>query len=970
MVLVSGDASAANGAAASRRPESATGAAPLIGRDDALEQLAAAASTTPAVAVITGVAGVGKTRLLHELRRRPEIAGRHFLLGACRPIREPDPLRPIVAAVRQLADGLDGVDLPASTGSLRSLVPELRERLPSAGTPRADRSSEQLRRFRGLIDLLAAPGPTVLAIEDTHWIDEQTRDFLGALLAEPPPNLTVILTSRDASDSGVVDPLAALPKSVEELRLGLPRFDAAQTRELVSGLLEVDEVSSELAVYLCERGDGLPLAIQEQLALLRTRGTLTHGDTSWSRQPLADLKVPSTVRELVLARAHQLTERGRAVAEAAATLRLPATLATLVGACRTSDHEALRGVDEAIGTGLLVEHGDVLALRHPLAAELLHDALPPAQRRDLHDRAATSLEQQWPVPLGQVAHHRREAGDTAAWVAAAERAADRAVTAGDEAEAIRLLDEPLREAELDTAQRIGLALKLGRVAMDAPRPAELIAPLAEALEHAADLPSAVRGKLRFWLGLLMQRTGQDHERQREVFARAVEELDDQPALKASAMVCLALGSQSTVTDHVTWVRRAREVLGYVDDPAYEVFLQSKIGAVMVMAGDPQWRDATDRIAEQTRGQPRQRHEVRAYSTIAECACWAGHHEVAGDWLARAADAEVLRTDDELELRLQTNAMVLDYCRGRWTGLRGRVESSAERLADRPRIRVDLDIVAGRLALAQGDVEAAGRRIDNVLRRIERHEAVDLLPVALEARIRLALAQHDTAAAVAAADQLVSTAQSAGLWLPITRAVPAVVEAMATGDAADRAGTWLTKLGQELRELDAPLAPAALEHAHGLLAAGEGRWDAAVGHFRTAATRYEALGCRYESAQAHEQAAHAQLVAGPPAAEEPLRTAATIFRDLHARADFDRVAGTARLHGISLPSGRSGGRGYGQELSPREREVAELAAAGHTNRVIADKLVVSTSTVKKQLSSAMRKLGVQSRTALSDRFDVT
>lgn len=164
------------------------------------------------------------------------------------------------------------------------------------------------------------------------------------------------------------------------------------------------------------------------------------------------------------------------------------------------------------------------------------------RRQDLHRRAATALQKLWPVPLGQVTHHRREAGQTVAWIEAAERAVDQAIEAGDDAEAARLLEQLIRHASLDSEQRTRIAVKLGRVALEATRPADLIAPLSEALEHEADLPRAARGKLHFWLGLLLLQTGQDPERQRALFATAVEELDDQPALRASAMICLALGS--------------------------------------------------------------------------------------------------------------------------------------------------------------------------------------------------------------------------------------------------------------------------------------------------------------------------------------------------------------------------------------------------------------------------------------------
>jgi DNA-binding CsgD family transcriptional regulator len=952
------------------RQASRSASATLVGRDRELDQLVAAAA--PSLVVIEGDAGIGKTRLIDELRRRPELAKTRFLVGACQHIREPLPLRPIVDAVRPLRADIATLSLPPVVGILRLLLPEFAEQLPPAAEPVPDRAAERRRLFRALRELLAAAEPVIVAIDDVQWIDELTADFLCYLMSNPPSNLTLVVAYRGEEAPPSVQVLrTALPESVDQARLTLRPLKVTETGVMAADLLGIDDVPDGVAAFLHEWTSGLPFAVHELIDLLRDREVDIQPDDARSRDDLAELEIPRLLREQVAERLGRRTDNGRSVIEAAATLQLPATLSTLVDACSADDDDALRGVDEALESGLLVERGDVLGFRHPLVGQSVYSAMPMARKHQLHRQAATSLEQLWPVPLGQISYHRRASGQLAEWIETAERAAGRAADTGDDAEAARLLDTLLREAPLEPHQRTRLAVKLGRVALDAANPSSMIAPLSDALRHEETLPKASRGKLHFWLGLLMDQTGYDPQRQRQLFTKAVDELGDQPALQASAMISLASGTQPRVSERLSWVRRALEILPGVDDPAYEVYLQSKVGGIMVLAGDPDWRRAADRITEQTRGHPRHRHEIRAYSTIASCAAWAGHLDVAGDWLGRAESAPVAHSDERLALRLRANVAVLDFCRGRWAELREQADRFVAQFAERPRVRVDVDVVASRLALAEGDIETAERRLAELRGAIAKLDASDLLPMATEAEIRLALARGDSAVAMEAADRLRAALESEGLWLSTTRAIPAVVEAMIATDGADQVGPWLTALGRELRELDAPLAPAALEHAHGVLAVDESRWDAAVGHLRTAAARYDALGCCYETAQANELAARAQLIAEPPAAEPLLRTAASTYRDLGARHDLDRITSIARVHGVSLPSQRRGGRrGYGRRLSPREREVAELAAAGLTNKEIADKLFVSINTVKKQLSAAMRKLGVRSRDALPQQLGAT
>lgn len=100
----------------------------LVGRDAELAALVAAVTAPPSVVVVEGEAGIGKTRLLAELRDQPQLAELRFLTGWCRPVREPFPLGPVIEAVRVQGPQLVVEALSPVVGALRPLLPELADR--------------------------------------------------------------------------------------------------------------------------------------------------------------------------------------------------------------------------------------------------------------------------------------------------------------------------------------------------------------------------------------------------------------------------------------------------------------------------------------------------------------------------------------------------------------------------------------------------------------------------------------------------------------------------------------------------------------------------------------------------------------------------------------------------------------------------------------------------------------------------
>ncbi|MEV3984383.1 AAA family ATPase [Nonomuraea sp. NPDC049758] len=942
----------------------------LVGRDAELRRLRAAARRPPAVVMIEGEAGIGKTRLVSELaaelRDRPppvaEPPDRPPLVGGCPQIREPFPLGPVIEALRGAAGRLPEGGLSPVTGALRPLLPELAAVLPAEPGPLDDPAGLRHRVFRGLAELLAAVGRAVLVLEDLHWADEQTVEFLGYLLADPPPGLVLVLTFRgEEAGPGLRALTARLRPELAHAHLVLAPLDAARTNELTASILGTAQVSDEFAAYLCERTSGLPYAIQELVALLRARGVLVQRGTRWARKTLDELGVPAGVRDSVLERVRGLSANAQAVAEAAAVLRVAVPVPDLVATCRVPEQDAHEGLDELLDRGLFAEHAGTAGFRHALAVQAVYGSIPLPRRQDLHVRAAKAVARQKPTPLGQIAHHHRHAGQHDAWVDAAEKAADRAVALANDAEAERLLEAVLRHAPLDPEREGRLAAKLGWAGGYALGADELIGLLRAAA--ARQPPGPVRGELNYLIGLKLEAGGAAPELTREAMIEAVADLADRPVLAAYAMVGLGMPRTPGVplAEHLRWLDLALERLPEIAEPERRISVLGKVAMVLTLVGDPRGASLTGQVVARTGGRPTNRWEVVAYDSIGEVACLAGHHDTAYRLLdAALAEAAEHDVTGLIESRCRLNLATLAYCRGSWDGVADELEALRVRFADLPSYRLTADTVSGCLALARGWADAA--RLDDLVRANLETGAADVLALPVSALLRLAVAQDRAGEAVARTGEAFSLWAAKGLWPVGVRAVPALVEALVGLGRVEEAGELVSRLEGELAALDAPLARAALGHAWGFLSADAVR-------FTDAAASYERLGAPYEAAQAREHAAGLLLTAGDERGASMLEAALHAYGGLGAAWDLDRAGRLSRRWGLPVPARHRGGpRGYGSALSPREDAVARLAATGLTNKEIAKELFLSAKTVDKHLGSAMRKLGLRSRAGLAHRLD--
>lgn len=206
-----------------------------------------------------------------------------------------------------------------------------------------------------------------------------------------------------------------------------------------------------------------------------------------------------------------------------------------------------------------------------------------------------------------------------------------------------------------------------------------------------------------------------------------------------------------------------------------------------------------------------------------------------------------------------------------------------------------------------------------------------------------------------------------MWVWATDVLVTHMDALIQLGMMSEAARWSEQFTTGLGATPAPAPQAASTLIAAMTASAVGETTRADRLFDDAQRAWADMPRPYDELLTLERRCHLELseTDSPDRALRTLATAEQRLRDMGASWDADRVARTLRQHGVDVThTWRGGRRGYGDQLSPRELEVVELVATGLTNRQVADSLFLSTRTVDRHLSAAMRKLGVASRTAVA------
>src|SRR5437870_1816345 len=572
------------------------GLTPLVGRDRELGSLAGlygrAAEGQGAIALLVGDPGVGKSRLLYEFLQRLDAAGALELETTCVSYGRSMAYRPIVEVLRRyvgLSDGISGeeirrrvvqqLQLLGLEGEERAILlahflgvtapPEFLNRL--SGPQLKERTLGVLRDVFLRASELA---PLILIVENIHWIDTASEEFLAHLAARLPGHrVLLVLTTRPGYAAPWLAPPLAETITVEGLGAG-------DVRGMVRTLLAAKEVSEQLFKILAEKSEGNPLYVEEILRQFQVTGGIAveRGEARLSR---ADVTVPATIHDIIAARLDRIAEPLKQTLQGAAVVGRRFGVSLLSRVLQVVPEQAAGHLRDLHALDFVFPSAQdpelMYSFKHALTQDVVYAGVLGRRRRLHHAAAGHGLEELYAGRLDDVveliAYHfgRGQVWDKAATylrqaaVKAQRRSAHREALASlEEAlEALRHLPETPETLEQGIDVRLDLRGSL--------YPLGDFDKMLSYLQEAEAMASAISDSRR--LGLVSIHTA-EYFRQTARFAEARtlaeqaqalgDKLQDQPLrLYAShylGLACHALGDY----------RRASEVLrAVVESPLTE-----------------------------------------------------------------------------------------------------------------------------------------------------------------------------------------------------------------------------------------------------------------------------------------------------------------------------------------------------------------------------------------------------------------
>ncbi|MFK4836074.1 AAA family ATPase [Microbacterium sp. ZW T2_14] len=921
------------------------GRVPLVGRQadlDALRAEIAAVDQHGRAVVVSGDAGMGKTRLLRDFTESLDdgvivVRGASVDSGS-----GPAPLTAITDLLRDLVDALGADAVREAAGpaadALGVLVPSLAE-APADAERLAERLADVVVE---LFSQLARTHRLVVIIEDLHWSDSTTCEIAARLVRRAAALPLFVLLSYRTDDVGRRHPLRPVLAELDRARLlthrPLARLSPAEVGALATAV-HGDTLPADVLHDIAARSDGIPFYVEELASF-------------------SDERLPVSLRDVLLLRYERLdAEAGRftrVLATGGVEVPDPVLRAVFGG-----DDSALESaVRCAVDAQVVVVRGDAYAFRHALMQEAVYAELLPTERTRLHTAYAVALEAAEPTTrvLADIAHHWRAAhvpdralsaavvaqhaaSAASAWSTAAE-AGERAMELWDavaEPEAVSGMArvEVLRRtsAALLAANRNDRALAFAREAV-ALWPAEDVVGRAQMLGDLATI--------EFQAGV------SDGV---ETLDQALAILGDDPRhdvqraglLLSSARAHMMNGRQGVGTEVAARAgATAQAAAAAGDQGAAEILVQALLIAATcrTTTGDAGGLALFEEARARADGFVRAM--MRYFINYSNALMLLGRYE---DAVAVAREGQEYGRTHVADLgplvMIQANMIEAHIYAGRLReaeelgGLLPMIEPGLYSAFLRERL-VCLAIWRGRIDGAEAALDAARRELD----MFGAYEFQTRFGMAYDLG-ELALARGDAHGALSHARAAWQTRAGGVLALPLTAvAARAVAMLRENGEDAD-----IEPYRAVLASFsDWPVAP--LWASVFAAELGEASWASAV----------DAVGPAYIRAYAQVRHGEELLAAGERTAARDVLAAAVAYAD---RLGADGL--TARAQHVMTDAGLTGDASR-SVLTAREEQVLELVAEGLSNGQIAERLYISSKTVSVHVSAILRKLDAPSRTA--------
>lgn len=948
----------------------------LVGRDDLLDladrRIAETAAGRGQMLLLAGEAGVGKTRLLGAIDRRAAIAGFRTVKAGT----YPSDLHVAAAILIDLTRAL------GRSGRFGAIGETIGERLDAAEAPGGGGDPHRRRRLLVLdiVDLLvelAADGPAMVALEDLHWCDDLTLEILEAL-ARRIRDVPLLIVGTYRSD----ELYPRLPtrewrsrllaaRLAEEIRLNRLSLDDTATMTsllLGSGL----PVARDVAAAVHARTDGIPLYVEELLAMLAASGV--EGPDA-----VRAALVPDTIEDAILARIEPRSEAARQIARAGAVIGRAFDLDLLAAVTGLDPTDLSEPLAELADHFLLQPTANPgrLGFRHALICDAIYDRIPEPERRRLHARTAEAATGTDVGTEAFLAIHFERAGRAPEAFRVALRGAAEAATLSSHSVARDLYQCAVRTAPADLPPGERARLLEGLAANLAATDDNVGA--AKAYEEArtgylaaGDRLSAARvvGRLAAVRHLL----GVGLEERAAAIRGALAEIETPPALHGpsadpdSDRVRARLLAELAATymldrrldESIAYATDARRLADLVDDAPTERNAAVTLGSCLVFAGRMRegWQLLEEAVAE-TRAAHLEAEAARAYRMLASCASVLLDYPRAEPWLREGIEyAERIELWNHRHYLAAHLAHVL-WATGRWDEA---AEVARQSLADGRggvTTRIQALHILGFVALGRNRLADAAVALSEASDLGLRMGELQRFAPALWGLAEVALASGDTAAAVARSREAVAASEAvhdAAYLYPF--AVVGTRALIADGDLHG-ARAWLARMERAIEERAIPGTAVALVHGRGLLALADGATGQARDALAEAVDGWRALGRTWEGTWAVVDLARANLRSNRRA--EAARLAGEA---IDAAASLGAPAISAAADEIARGARRGRPAEPWSPLTAREFEVARLIAAGRTNGEVADALDITRKTAAAHVEHILAKLGVGRRAEIA------
>ncbi len=932
----------------------------LLERDAALaridQRLREAIAGSGSLLLLEGPAGIGKTRLvlaagrhgrelgLTTLSARGSELERDFAYGLVRQLFE----APLVAASPP-----ERAELLAGAAGRAATLFGIAAARDDAADALLDPSFAILHGLYWLCANLGSRSPLLLCIDDVHWADQASLRFLhylGRRLVELP--IAVMAATRPARSADRSPLLAAFAEPSAEVLVLAPLSEPAVAQLVRLGL--GTEVEPAFARACHEVTGGVPFLVRELVRAIADQGLEPTAATSSRVAAVA----PRAVSHSVVQRLSRLPAAARNLARAAAVLG-EADLRLAAGLADVNSGAAATAADELAAAGIL-EEGRPLRFVHPIVRAAVEADLSPGERAGLHAAAARCLANEAASPYRIAAHllATDPAGDD--WVVdSLGPAARTAIASGAPDSAVAYLRRALAEPP-SKRLRPDVLLELGFAESYAGDP-RAAAHLEEALNTAAGATAQVSVTLA--LGRMLQIEGRNRE-SLEVLDRTRARLGSTDRLAALTLEGAALGAAQldaqTADDAAKRIARLRRQAEEEPDVPSSVFGMLAIAAVN--ANEP--AETVARLALRALdGAPKLLPEAVDRPPFFYHACIAltfaeRYDEALRRFDEALADARRLGSLPHV-LGLSCYRALVHLHVGNLADAEADARVALETGPRPPGIHAALALAVLLATLAErGEFEAAEAAQERY-RLAEQFPAMLHAGWVLAARGRLRLAELRPAAALG--DLLAAGDLFARLRAPTPSVAPwrsdAALAQLALGARAEARSLAAEEVALA-RVYNGPRTLGIALRAAGLAEGGR----RGIELLRQAGRVLESSGARLERARALADLGAAHRRAGQRAeSREILRRALDLAHRCGALALTERtraelVAAGGRPRRLAVSGLDS--------LTPSERRVAQLAAAGLSNRDIAQDLFITARTVEGHLTHAYQKLAITSRQQLS------